>query len=102
MSATDFRAVRSMPIRSFIKTVVLCSLSLMSMAAAPQQFNQPLVIPTGSWSAGIVAAGVSGDGNDDLIFTHYGATASASPAHVLFHKGSGGFGPVRTQVAPAR
>jgi hypothetical protein len=85
-----------MPIRSFIKTVVLCSLSLMSMAAAPQQFNQPLVIPTGSWPAGIVAADLNGDGKADLIYTDYGATATASTTHVLLNNGNGTFTPGQT------
>jgi hypothetical protein len=62
-----------MPIRSFIKTIAVCSLSLMSMAAAAQQFitqefNQPLVIPTGGWPAGIAAADLNGDGKADLIY----------------------------------
>jgi hypothetical protein len=85
-----------MPIRSFIKTVVLCSLSLMSMAAAPQQFNQPLVIPTGSWPAGIVAADLNGDGKADLIYTDYDATATASTTHVLLNNGNGTFTPGQT------
>ena len=80
-----------MPIRSFIKTVAVWSLSLMSMAAAAQQFNQPLVIPTGSWPAGIVAADLNGDGKADLIYTDYGATATASTTHVLLNKGDGTF-----------
>ncbi|HWW98376.1 MAG TPA: FG-GAP-like repeat-containing protein [Edaphobacter sp.] len=93
-------------IRRFIKTVALCSLSLMSMAAAPrqvnaqqvkaQQFNQPLVIPTGSWPAGIVAADLKGDGRADLIYTDYGATATASTTHVLLNNGNGTFTPGQT------
>src|SRR5260370_29022877 len=91
-----------MPIRSCIKTVALCSLSLMSMAAAAQpfinaqQFNQPLVIPTGGWPAGIVAADLNGDGKADLIYTDYGATATASTTHVLLNKGDGTFFPGQT------
>src|ERR1700731_4001677 len=85
-----------MPIRSFIfKTVALCSLSL-TMAAAAQQFNQPLVIPTGSWPAGIVAADLKGDGRADLIYTDYGATATASTTHVLLNNGNGTFTPGQT------
>src|SRR6266851_1006825 len=80
-----------MPIRSFIKTAALCSLSLMSMAAAAQQFNQPLVIPTVGWPAGIVAADLNGDGRAELIYTDYGATATASTTHVLLNKGDGTF-----------
>jgi hypothetical protein len=72
-----------MPIRSFIKTVALCSLSVLSMAAgaqqfSAQQFNQPLVIPTGGWPAAIAAADLNEDGRADLIYTDYGATATAS------------------------
>src|SRR5437016_13930374 len=91
MSAPDVRAFRSMPIRSFIKTVALCSLGLMWMAAAAQQFNQPLVIPTGGWPSGIVAADLNGDGRADLIYTEYGATATASTTHVLLSKNDGTF-----------
>jgi hypothetical protein len=86
-----------MPIRSFIKTVARCALSLMSMAAAPQpfinaqQFNQPLVIPTGGWPSAIVAADLNGDGKADLIYTDYGATASASTTHILLSRGDGRF-----------
>jgi hypothetical protein len=85
-----------MPIRSFIKTVAVWSLSLMSMAAAAQQFNQPLVIPTGGWPAGIVAADLNGDGRADLIYTDYGATATASTTHVLLSNGDGTFSPGQT------
>jgi hypothetical protein len=80
-----------MPTRGFIKTVALCSLSLISMAAAAQQFNQPLVIPTGGWPVGIVAADLDGDGKADLIYTDYGATATASTTHILVNKGDGSF-----------
>src|ERR1700712_5066292 len=85
-----------MPTRGFIKTVALCSLSLMSMAAATQQFNQPLVVPTGGWPAGIVAADLKGDGRADLIYTDYGATATASTTHILVNKGDGSFVPGQT------
>ena len=80
-----------MPIGRFITTVALWSLSLMSVAAAPQQFNQPLVIPTGGWPAGIVAADLNGDGKADLIYTDYGATATASTTHVLLSRSDGTF-----------
>src|SRR5258708_177747 len=102
MSATDFRAFRSMSIGRFITTVALWSLSLMSMAAAPQpflnaqQFNQPLVVPAGGWPAGIVAADLNGDGRADLIYTDYGATAAASTTHVLLSKSDGSFAPGQT------
>ena len=72
------------------------------MAAAPQpfmnaqQFNQPLVIPTGGWPAGIVAADLNGDGRADLIYTDYGATATASTTHILLSKGDGTFAPGQT------
>ena len=85
-----------MPIRSFIKTVAVWSLSLMSMAAAALQFNQPLVIPTGSWPAGIVSADLKGDGRPDLIYTDYGATVTASTTHILLNKGDGSFVPGQT------
>ena len=81
-----------MVIRSFIlKTVARCSLGLFAMAAAAQQFNQPLVVATGGWPAGIVAADLNGDGRADLIYTDYGATATASTTHVLMSKGDGTF-----------
>ncbi|HEX3374861.1 MAG TPA: FG-GAP-like repeat-containing protein [Edaphobacter sp.] len=79
-------------IRRFIKPVAVCSLSLLSVAASAQpfvnaqQFNQPLVIPTGGWPAGIVAADLNGDGRADLIYTDYGATATSSTTHVLLSK----------------
>ncbi len=79
-----------MLIRSFIKTA-LCALSVLSIAAAAQQFNQPLVIPTGGWPAGIVAADLNGDGKADLIYTDYGATSTASTTHVLLSKSDGSF-----------
>jgi len=81
-----------MRFRCFIlKTVALCSLSLFAMAAAAQQFKQPTVIATGGWPAGIVAADLNGDGKADLIYTDYGATATASTTHVLLNNGDGTF-----------
>ena len=85
-----------MLIRSFMKMAALCALSVSSIAAAAQQFNQPLVIPTGGWPAGIVAADLNGDGKADLIYTDYGATATASTTHVLLNNGNGTFSPGQT------
>jgi hypothetical protein len=76
---------------SFIRTVALCLLSLLSMTAGAQQFKQPRVIATGSWPAGIVAADLNGDGKTDLVYTDYGATAMASTSHVLLSNGNGTF-----------
>jgi hypothetical protein len=81
-----------MPIRSVLpKTIAICSLSLVALAATAQQFQQPLVIATGSWPSGIVAADVNGDGRADLIYTDYGATATASTTHILLSNGDGTF-----------
>ncbi len=81
-----------MSFRSVIlKAIVFCSLSLCAMAAAAQQFKQPLVIATGGWPAGVEAADLNGDGNADLIYTDYGATAIASTTHVLLNHGNGTF-----------
>ena len=80
-----------MLIRRVIKTVAFCSLGLFAMVAAAQQFKQPLVVPTGNWPAGIVAADLNGDGKADLIYTDYGATATASTTHILLNKGDGTF-----------
>ncbi len=80
-----------MPIRNFIKTVALCWLSLLSLAAAAQQFKQPLVVPTGGWPTGVVAADLNGDGKADLVSTDYGSTATASTSHVFLSNGDGTF-----------
>ncbi len=80
-----------MPIRSLLKTVALCSLSPLVMAAAAQQFKQPRVVETGNWPAGIVGADVNGDGKADLIYTDFGATGTASTTHVLLSNGDGTF-----------
>jgi hypothetical protein len=88
-----------MPIRSVLsKTIALCSLSLVALAATAQQFQQPVVIPTGSWPSGIVAADLNGDGRADLIYTDYGTTATTSTTHVLLSNGDGTFVPGQTLV----
>jgi hypothetical protein len=61
------------------------------MAATAQQFQQPLVIATGNWPAGIVTADLNGDGRSDLIYTDYGATPTASTTHILLSNGDGTF-----------
>jgi hypothetical protein len=73
------------------KTITVCALSLLAMAAMAQQFQQPLVITTGSWPSGVVAADLNGDGRTDLIYTDYGATPTASTTHVLLSNGDGTF-----------
>jgi Bacterial Ig-like domain (group 3)/FG-GAP-like repeat/FG-GAP repeat len=85
------RAFDTMGIRGVIKTVLFCTLSLISMAAAGQRFKQPLVVATGNWPAGVVAADLNGDGKADLIYTDYGATATGSTTHILLNKGDGTF-----------
>src|SRR5260370_19328756 len=106
MSATDFRAFRPMSIGRFITTVALWSLSLTSMAAAPQpflnaqQFNQPLVISTGCWPAAVAAADLNGDCEADLIYTDYWATVAASTTDFLLSKRYGGFPPGQT-ISPS-
>ncbi|WP_433968781.1 hypothetical protein [Tunturiibacter gelidiferens] len=43
-----------MPIRSVLpKTIALCALSLVALAATAQQFQQPLVITTGVGRRGL-------------------------------------------------
>ena len=81
-----------MLIRSVLpKTITVCTLSLLAMTAMAQQFQQPLVISTGSWPSGVVAADLNGDGRTDLIYTDYGATPTASTTHVLLSNGDGTF-----------
>ena len=80
-----------MLIRRFLNAVLLWSLSLAGAGAAAQQFNQPVVVPTGSWPAGIVAADLNGDGKADLVYTDYGATPTGSATHVLLSNGDGTF-----------
>ncbi len=80
-----------MLIRRFFNTVLLWSLGLVGAGATAQQFNQPVVVPTGSWPAAIVAADLNGDGKADLIYTDYGATPTGSTTHVLLSNGNGSF-----------
>jgi hypothetical protein len=81
-----------MPMQSFIpKLGSLSTLSLIAIAAAAQPYNQPRVVATGSWPVGVVAADLNGDGNADLIYTDFGATATASKTHVLLSNGDGTF-----------
>jgi Bacterial Ig-like domain (group 3)/FG-GAP-like repeat/FG-GAP repeat len=81
-----------MLIRSVLpKTITFCALSLPAMAAMAQQFQQPLVIATGNWPSGVVAADLNGDGRTDLIYTDYGATPTASTTHILLSNGDGTF-----------
>src|SRR5271155_458878 len=85
-----------MLIRRFVNAVLLWSLGLLAAGAAAQQFNQPVVVPAGSWPAGIVAADLNGDGKADLVYTDYGATPTASTTHVLLSNGDGTFSPGQT------
>jgi hypothetical protein len=93
-----------MPIRGVLsRTIAFCSLSLMALAATAQQFHQPtqqfqqpLMIATGSWPSGVVAADVNGDGRADLIYTDYGATVTSSTTHILLSNGDGTFAPSQT------
>ncbi|WP_353068261.1 FG-GAP-like repeat-containing protein [Tunturibacter empetritectus] len=86
-----------MPILSVLpRTIAFCSLSLMAVAGTAQQFQQPLMIATGSWPSGVVAADVNGDGRADLIYTDYGATATSSTTHILLSNGDGTFAPGQT------
>ena len=80
-----------MLIRRILSAALLWSLGLAGAGAAAQQFNQPVVVPTGSWPAGIVAADLNGDGRADLIYTDYGATPTGSTTHVLLSNGNGTF-----------
>lgn len=59
----------------------------------PPQFQQPTVLLTGSWPVSIESADLNSDGRPDLIYTDYGATATASTTHVLLNNGDGTFTP---------
>ncbi len=86
-----------MSIRSLtLKSLAFIALGAIPMAASitsstQSQFQQPTVIPTGSWPASIATADVNGDGKADLIYTDYGATATASTTHILLGNGDGTF-----------
>lgn len=56
-------------------------------------FQQPTVLPTGNWPAAILTADLNGDGKADLIYTDFGATATASTTHILLGNGDGTFTP---------
>ena len=94
-----------MSIRSLtINTAALLAFSALYASAAvkpailrpQQQFQQPSVILTGSWPAGIESADLNGDGHPDLIYTDYGATATSSTTHILLSNGDGTFTPGQT------
>src|ERR1700748_3237704 len=71
--------------------ITFCALSPLAVVAVAQQFQQPLVIPTGNWPSGVVAADLNGNGRTDLIYTDYGATPTASTTHILLSNGDGTF-----------
>ncbi len=78
-------------------TTLFASAAVKSAALRPQQqFQQPSVILTGSWPAGIESADLNGDGRPDLIYTDYGATATSSTTHILLSNGDGTFTPGQT------
>jgi hypothetical protein len=57
-----------------------------------------VVVTTGNWPVGIVAADLNGDGKADLVYTDYGATPTASTTHVLLSRGDGTFAAGQTIV----
>ena len=78
-------------------TTLHCSAAVKPALLKPQQqFQQPSVILTGSWPAGIQSADLNGDGYPDLIYTDYGATATSSTTHILLSNGDGTFTPGQT------
>ena len=96
-----------MPILSGLpKTICLCTLSLITLAATAQQFQQPQVIATGSWPSGI-AAGTpalsgalgefSGTGDLDALIT-----VSPSRALLLHGNGDGTFAAMATPTTAQR
>src|SRR5262249_38133214 len=64
-----------------------------SIGTQPQQFQQPNVIATGSWPASIESADLNGDGRPDLVYTDFGATATAATSRSLLNNGDGTFTP---------
>ena len=54
-------------------------------------FKQPVVVPTGTWPAAIVAADTRANGVQDLVYVDHGATSAASTTHVLLNDGKGNF-----------
>jgi hypothetical protein len=88
-----------------LRLTLLLLTALLSFAAIPlaatiktlqPQFQQPTVIPTGSWPSGIESADLNNDGRPDLIDTDHGATATASATHILLNHGDGTFTPGQT------
>ncbi len=67
-----------------------------AIKAQQPQFLQPTVIPTGNWPAGIQTADLNNDGRPDLVYTDYGASATASSTHILLNNGDGTFTPGQT------
>ena len=89
---------------TILKTAALLAFTALTASAAvkpailkpAQQFQQPSVILTGSWPAGIESADLNNDAHPDLIYTDYGATATASTTHILLNNGDGTFTPGQT------
>ena len=54
------------------------------------------MILTGTGPPESQSADLNGDGQPDLIYTDYGATATASTTHVLLNNGDGTFTPGQT------
>lgn len=78
-----------------LKSLVLLAIGSLPMAAVAKPpvapFQQPTVLPTGNWPAAIVTADLNGDGKADLVYTDFGATATASTTHILLGNGDGTF-----------
>jgi hypothetical protein len=85
-------------IQGFVRSFVAASLFWIgalplfaSIGIQPQQFQQPNVIATGSWPASIESADLNGDGRPDLVYTDFGATATAASTHIQLNNGDGTF-----------